>query len=323
MAARPGAARHRRRRVGAARGRAGPAGRAAQRDPRRPVRRAARCSRDGLLPAAVVLRPRRLHPGRRPRRRRATRGRWCSRRPTSAATPTGQWRVLADRAQAPSGIGYAMENRRVVSRVLPELYREAGLHRMEPYFWALRSALLQSAQGDLADPRVVVLSPGTHSETAYDQAFVASALGFPLVQGSDLRGPRRLGAGCGRPAVGPRAGRRDPAPGRRRVERPARAARRLPARRGRPGRGGTPRPGARSSTGSAPACSRTPGCCPTCRPSARRCSASRCGCESVPTWWCGDPRLARAGARPARRPPGADDRRPVGLARPGSTRGAS
>ena len=74
----------------------------------------------------------------------------------------------------------------MISRVLPELYREAGLHRMEPYFWALRSALLQSAQGDLADPRVVVLSPGTHSETAYDQAFVASALGFPLVQGSDL-----------------------------------------------------------------------------------------------------------------------------------------
>ncbi|KQW47832.1 hypothetical protein ASC77_15530 [Nocardioides sp. Root1257] len=98
----------------------------------------------------------------------------------------GAWRVLGDRAQAPSGIGYAMENRRVISRVMPELYREAGLHRMEPYFWALRSALIQSAQGDLADPRVVVLSPGTHSETAYDQAFVASALGFPLVEGSDL-----------------------------------------------------------------------------------------------------------------------------------------
>lgn len=98
----------------------------------------------------------------------------------------GVWRVLADRAQAPSGIGYAMENRRVISRVLPELYREAGLHRMEPYFWALRSALIQSAPGHLADPRVVVLSPGTHSETAYDQAFVASALGFPLVQGNDL-----------------------------------------------------------------------------------------------------------------------------------------
>ncbi len=98
----------------------------------------------------------------------------------------GEWVVLGDRAQAPSGIGYAMENRRVISRVLPEFYRQAQLHRMEPYFWALRSALMQSAESDLADPRVVVLSPGTQSETAYDQAFIASALGFPLVQGSDL-----------------------------------------------------------------------------------------------------------------------------------------
>nr|WP_246416363.1 circularly permuted type 2 ATP-grasp protein [Nocardioides luti] len=101
-------------------------------------------------------------------------------------TVSGEWRVLADRAQAPSGLGYAMENRRVVSRVMPELYREAGLHRMEPYFSALRSALIQSAPGDPADPRVVVLSPGTASETAYDQANLSSMLGFPLVQGSDL-----------------------------------------------------------------------------------------------------------------------------------------
>jgi uncharacterized circularly permuted ATP-grasp superfamily protein/uncharacterized alpha-E superfamily protein len=139
---------------------------------------------DGLLPAALVL----GHSG-------FTRvvARASSRDPRPlvfSATDLGrdadgQWRVL-DRTQAPSGIGYAMENRRVVSRVMPELYREAGLHRMEPYFWALRSALLQSAQGDQGDPRVVVLSPGTHSETAYDQAFIASALGFPLVQGSDL-----------------------------------------------------------------------------------------------------------------------------------------
>ncbi len=99
----------------------------------------------------------------------------------------GEWRVLADRTQAPSGLGYAMENRRVVSRVVPELYREAGLHRMEPYFSALRTALLESApHTDGADPRVVVLSPGTVSETAYDQSFMASILGFPLVQGDDL-----------------------------------------------------------------------------------------------------------------------------------------
>ena len=98
----------------------------------------------------------------------------------------GEWQVIADRAQAPSGIGYAMENRRVISRVLPELYRQAGLHRMAPFFQALRSTLIDSAPDHAPNPRVVVLSPGTLSETAYDQAFVASSLGFPLVEGSDL-----------------------------------------------------------------------------------------------------------------------------------------
>ncbi|MEJ1154325.1 circularly permuted type 2 ATP-grasp protein [Microbacterium marmarense] len=98
----------------------------------------------------------------------------------------GEWRVLADRVQAPSGLGYAMENRLVISRLLPDLYQEADLHRMDPYFAILRDALLQCAASDDTDPRVVVLSPGTHSETAYDQAFIANTLGFPLVQGNDL-----------------------------------------------------------------------------------------------------------------------------------------
>lgn len=98
----------------------------------------------------------------------------------------GEWRVLADRVQAPSGLGFAMQNRRVISQVLPELYQESDLHRMEPYFAALRAALLGAAEETIAEPRIVVLSPGTHSETAFDQAFLANALGFPLVQGSDL-----------------------------------------------------------------------------------------------------------------------------------------
>lgn len=98
----------------------------------------------------------------------------------------GEWHVLVDRVQAPSGLGFAMENRRVISQVLPDLYQESELHRMEPYFSALRSALVASAADEISEPRVVVLSPGTHSETAFDQAFLANALGFPLVQGSDL-----------------------------------------------------------------------------------------------------------------------------------------
>ena len=98
----------------------------------------------------------------------------------------GEWRVLADRVQAPSGLGFAMQNRRVISQVLPDLYQESELHRLEPYFAALRTTLLDAAPAGVTDPRVVVLSPGTHSETAFDQAFLATALGFPLVQGGDL-----------------------------------------------------------------------------------------------------------------------------------------
>jgi uncharacterized circularly permuted ATP-grasp superfamily protein len=141
--------------------------------------------RDGILPAAAVL----AHPGF--TRIMAYASRNDPRPLVTTATDlgrdaTGAWRVIGDRAQAPSGLGYALENRKVLSRVLPELYREADLHRMAPYLWAFRSALLQSAHGELPDPRVVVLTPGTHSETAYDQAALATSLGFPLVQGSDL-----------------------------------------------------------------------------------------------------------------------------------------
>lgn len=103
-----------------------------------------------------------------------------------ARTPSGEWVVVADRTQAPSGLGYALENRHVISRVLPEMYRDAGLHQVGPFLQALRSTLMQAAPGDVADPRVVVLTPGSSSETAFDQAHLASGLGFPLVQGSDL-----------------------------------------------------------------------------------------------------------------------------------------
>ncbi|MGI3784482.1 MAG: circularly permuted type 2 ATP-grasp protein [Janthinobacterium lividum] len=99
---------------------------------------------------------------------------------------TGAWKVISDRTQAPSGAGFAMQNRRVVSRVLPDLYHAAHLHRLTPFFQAMRVALVESAPRTVEDPRVVVLSPGTRSETAFDQAFVASLLGYPLLEGSDL-----------------------------------------------------------------------------------------------------------------------------------------
>jgi uncharacterized circularly permuted ATP-grasp superfamily protein/uncharacterized alpha-E superfamily protein len=101
-------------------------------------------------------------------------------------TGDGRLVVLADRAQAPSGAGYAMENRLVCSRVLPTLYRDAGVHRLAPFFRSLRAALQAAAPPDADDPQIVVLSPGPYNETAFEHAVLASTLGYPLVEGSDL-----------------------------------------------------------------------------------------------------------------------------------------
>ena len=98
----------------------------------------------------------------------------------------GRWTVLTDRTQAPSGAGYAMENRRVISRAMPGLHRNTSLHRVMPFFHAMRQSLQQVAPEAGEVPRVVLLTPGAHSETAFDQAFLSSLLGFPLVEGSDL-----------------------------------------------------------------------------------------------------------------------------------------
>lgn len=100
--------------------------------------------------------------------------------------PDGRWLVLADRTQAPSGAGYAMENRRVVSRVLPGLYRDTPLERLRAFFHTVRAALQEAAPTSAEAPRVVLLTPGAGSETAFDQAFLATLLGYPLVEGRDL-----------------------------------------------------------------------------------------------------------------------------------------
>lgn len=98
----------------------------------------------------------------------------------------GTWRVFADRAQAPSGAGYAMANRRIVARVMPDLHRASDLSRLRGFFYGVQRAVRQVAPRTQDSPRVVILSPGTLSETAFDQAFQAMLLGFPLVESEDL-----------------------------------------------------------------------------------------------------------------------------------------
>jgi len=101
-----------------------------------------------------------------------------------ARSPDGHWRVLADRTQAPSGAGYALENRIVLSRSLPEAFRDCQVQRLASFFRAHRDALAALAPND--HPRVVLLTPGPHNETYFEHAYLARYLGFTLVEGGDL-----------------------------------------------------------------------------------------------------------------------------------------
>jgi uncharacterized circularly permuted ATP-grasp superfamily protein/uncharacterized alpha-E superfamily protein len=98
----------------------------------------------------------------------------------------GAWVVLSDQTQAPSGMGYALENRVVVSRVLAGVFRDAGVQRLAPFFRSLRAGLQAAAPAAVEDPTIVVLSPGPRAETAFEHGLLARHLGYPLVEGSDL-----------------------------------------------------------------------------------------------------------------------------------------
>jgi len=98
--------------------------------------------------------------------------------------PDGNWRVLGDRAQAPSGAGYALENRLVLSRALPSLYRDMNVERLAPFFREFRASISRVAQR--VDPRICLLTPGPWSDTYSEQVHLARYLGFTLVEGEDL-----------------------------------------------------------------------------------------------------------------------------------------
>ena len=142
----------------------------------------------------------------------------------------GRWWVLNDRAQAPSGAGYAIENRLALSRAIPDIYRTARVERVAPFFQALQAELFALNRRD--DARIGLLTPGPMNETYFEHAYLARYLGLLLVEGEDLvvagrrrLHPHRLGAAPHRSAA---------AAHRCRFRRSARAQRRLAARRRRP-----------------------------------------------------------------------------------------
>ena len=107
--------------------------------------------------------------------------------------PDGRMWVLADRTQAPSGAGYALENRTALARALPHLFSEVGVHRLSFFFRSLQNSVLDMqyqletatriAPQQIDNPHVVVLTPGPLNETYFEHAYLANYLGYTLVQG--------------------------------------------------------------------------------------------------------------------------------------------
>ncbi len=99
-------------------------------------------------------------------------------------SPDGRWWVLGDRTQAPSGAGYALENRLALSRAMPDIYRQLRVERVAPFFQAFQAELSALSRRD--DSPVCVLTPGPMNETYFEHAYLARYLGFLLVEGEDL-----------------------------------------------------------------------------------------------------------------------------------------
>ena len=103
-----------------------------------------------------------------------------------ARGPDGQWWVLGDRVQAPSGAGFALENRVATTRVFPDHYARANIHRLAGFFRAFRDTM-NDLRGD-TDSRVGILTPGRLNDTYFEHAYIARYLGFMLLEGEELLG---------------------------------------------------------------------------------------------------------------------------------------
>jgi uncharacterized circularly permuted ATP-grasp superfamily protein/uncharacterized alpha-E superfamily protein len=96
----------------------------------------------------------------------------------------GRWWVLGDRTQAPSGAGYAIENRLALSRAIPDIYRTTQVERVAAFFQALQAEIFALNHRD--DARACLLTPGPLNETYFEHAYLARYLGLLLVEGEDL-----------------------------------------------------------------------------------------------------------------------------------------
>lgn len=103
-----------------------------------------------------------------------------------ARSPDGRWWVMGDRTQGPSGAGYAVQNRLIVTPLYENIFRSLGVQRLANFFRTLQQQLAALAPTDGKEPLVALLTAGPYYETYFEHVFLARYLGFPLVEGSDL-----------------------------------------------------------------------------------------------------------------------------------------
>jgi uncharacterized circularly permuted ATP-grasp superfamily protein/uncharacterized alpha-E superfamily protein len=103
-----------------------------------------------------------------------------------ARSPVGDWWVIADRTQAPSGMGYTLQNRLVTARTLPGVFDQYQVRQLARFFDIKRDALLGLAGDQQPNPTIVLLTSGPHNETYFEHSFLAGQWGFTLVEGADL-----------------------------------------------------------------------------------------------------------------------------------------
>lgn len=103
-----------------------------------------------------------------------------------ARGPDGRMWVVSDRTQAPSGMGYALENRFALNRAIPGVFKDINLKQSSDFFNHFNQMLIDAAPSNITNPNIVILTPGPHNETYFEHAYLASFFGYPLVRGNDL-----------------------------------------------------------------------------------------------------------------------------------------
>ena len=97
----------------------------------------------------------------------------------------GAFFVLEDNARTPSGVSYVVENRHMMLRAFPDLLDDISLRPIDNYGARLIAALQEIAPPSVAEPQVVLLSPGTYNSAYFEHVFLAREMGVPLVEGPD------------------------------------------------------------------------------------------------------------------------------------------